>query len=253
MYVGMGGNTGRYEDILDLCKKNNLKLILDAAHMAGTKWKGKHIGPESDVAVFSYQAVKNLPTADAGMICFKDEELDKLARQLSWLGISKDTYARFNNKEGSYKWYYNVPNIGFKYHGNSIVASIAIIQLKYLESDNKQRNAIAQKYLKLINNNPGIKTIPIAKDCYSSRHLFQILVENRDEIIEELYRNSIFPGVHYINNTEYAMYDYAKGKCKNAEYYGNRLISLPMHLNLNDEDINSVINVLNNAILKLHG
>ena len=77
MFVGVGGNTGQYDKIVDLCRQRGLRLILDAAHMAGTRAGGRQVGPEPDAVVFSFQAVKNLPTADAGMICFKDEEDDE--------------------------------------------------------------------------------------------------------------------------------------------------------------------------------
>ena len=73
------------------------------------------------IVMFRYLVfkVKNLPTADSGMICFKDEEDDKLARQLSWLGIDKSTYDRYN--KGTYNWKYDVPNVGYKYHGNALM------------------------------------------------------------------------------------------------------------------------------------
>ena len=89
IYVGVGGRVGHLEQISKICKQRGIKLILDAAHMAGTRLWKKHVGLESDVSVFSFQSVKNLPTADAGMICFRDGELDARARKMSWLGIDK--------------------------------------------------------------------------------------------------------------------------------------------------------------------
>ena len=71
MFVGLGGNVGRYKEIVNICKKYNLKLILDAAHMAGTRLNGEIVGKEADAVCYSFQAVKNLPTADSGMICFE--------------------------------------------------------------------------------------------------------------------------------------------------------------------------------------
>jgi dTDP-4-amino-4,6-dideoxygalactose transaminase len=248
MFVGIGGNAGQYGRIIEICKKYNLKLILDAAHMAGTKFCGKHVGHEADVSIFSYQAVKNLPSADAGMICFIDEKSDKLARQLSWLGISKDTFQRFNKNEGSYKWRYDVPDIGFKYHGNSVVASIALVQLKYLDEDNRYRNQLADNYIDLLQSNARIKIIPVAPDCISSRHLFQVLVPNRDNVIQALYDNQIYPGVHYWDNTEYPMYNFAKGTCPNAERYSRELLSLPLHLNIAGSDQQQIVEVLLKAV-----
>lgn len=250
MYVGMGGNTGQLDEISSICKEFNLYLILDAAHMAGSKLHHKHIGHQAHVTVFSFQAVKNLPTADSGMICFKDPALDGKARKLSWLGISKDTYERFNVKEKSYKWKYDVPEIGFKYHGNSIQASIGLIQLKYLDEDNATRNQQAEQYDRLLEEMPEVEIIRTAPGCYNSRHLYQIAINHRDEIIDHFYKHNIFPGVHYQDNTIYPMYSFAKGTCERATYYSDRLISLPLHLNIADEDINRVVDVLKAGINK---
>ncbi len=137
MFVGLGGNTGSYSGIVALCKKYNLRLIVDAAHMAGTRQKGKIPGKEADAIVYSFQTVKNLPTADSGMICFAKEELDIICRKYSWMGINKDTYSRTNDT-GTYKWKYDVDYIGYKYHGNSIMAAIGLTQLKYLDVDKNQ-------------------------------------------------------------------------------------------------------------------
>jgi dTDP-4-amino-4,6-dideoxygalactose transaminase len=178
------------------------------------------------------------------MICFQDEELDKWARKLAWLGISTDTYARFNKNAGSYKWRYDVPDVGFKYHGNSIIASIGLVQLKYLDEDNGRRNEIAETYNTLLRDSTHIHPIPIAPDCQSARHLYQIVVENRDELLQKFYDNDIFPGVHYWDNTNYQMYSYAKGSCPNAEDASRKIISLPLHLNLSSEDIHSVADIL---------
>ena len=248
MFVGIGGNTGQYGRIIDICRRHNLKLILDAAHMSGTRFCGIHVGSEADVSVFSYQAVKNLPSADSGMICFRDQESDNLVRQLSWLGISKDTYQRFNKSEGSYKWCYDVPNLGFKYHGNSIVASIALVQLKYLEEDNLYRNRLADYYIQLLQNKPDLKIIPIAPDCYSSRHLFQVLVPGRDSVMQSMYDHKIYPGVHYWDNTEYSMYRHARGTCPNADKYSGELLSLPLHLSITESDQMKVVEVLAGAV-----
>ncbi|HEY4799284.1 MAG TPA: DegT/DnrJ/EryC1/StrS family aminotransferase [Bacteroidia bacterium] len=250
MFVGIGGNTGQYEKIISLCKKKNLKLILDAAHMSGTRFNGKHVGSECDVSIFSYQAVKNLPTSDSGMICFADPALDHLARQLSWLGINKDTYQRFQGIEGGYRWKYDVENVGFKYHGNSIQAAMALVQLKYLDEDNKYRNHLASIYDELLKDMPDVERVRMSKDCQSSRHLYQIFVDNRDQLIQHFYANNIFPGVHYIDNTEFSMYSYAKGTCPNAARRSNQIISLPLHLQLKKEDCVQVIDVLKAGILK---
>ena len=256
MYVGMGGNAGKLNEIKYLCEQYNLKLILDAAHMSGTYTKDVmpggeaysccHCGWEADASVFSFQAVKNLPTADGGMICFKEEKYDKLARQLSWLGIDKDTYSR-SDDEGSYKWRYDVPNVGFKYHGNSIMASIGLVQLKYLDEDNDYRNKITEWYNELLENESWCKLISKTWHTHkSSKHLYQILVDEkkRDEIINHLYKNEIYPGVHYVDNTLYPMYSLYNGTCPRAHKYSKQLITLPIHLDITKDNCIKIVETI---------
>ena len=264
MFVGIGGNPGKLDEVKKICKERNLRLILDGAHMAGTYIRNDkkdtcdHVGQEADASVFSFQAVKNLPTADSGIISFRDVECYNIAKKLSWLGIDKDTYSRTNNK-GKYLWKYDVPYTGFKFNGNSIMASIGLVQLKYLDEDNDYRNTICNKYFNLLSNIKNISFVENSDYCYkSSKHLFQILIKDsksateksisRDEMIEKFYDNNVFPGVHYIDNTEYPMYNYAKNTCPRAHKSSNQLISLPLHLGINDEHVAKISNILREAL-----
>lgn len=239
MFVGMGGNTGRYAEIRQLCQENGLKLILDAAHMAGTRVAGRHVGHDADVTVFSFQAVKNLPTADSGMICFAEADLDEAVRKWSWLGINKDTYTRTSDT-GSYKWYYDVENLGYKIHGNSIMAAIGLVQLRYLDQDNAFRRQLAVWYDAALGDDPRIGRVPVQAGCESSRHLYQVIVERRDEVMFALNQQNIFPGVHYRDNTLYRMYADAHGTCPRAQHYSDRLMSLPLHLRMMHDDVQRV-------------
>ena len=210
VFVGIGGNTGQWEKIVEIAQAHNLKLILDAAHMAGTRLHGETPGKEADAIVYSFQAVKNLPTADSGMICFREAEHDALARKLCWLGINKDTYARTAGK-GAYKWKYDVESVGFKYHGNSIMAAIGLVELRYLDQMNAYRRQLAAWYDAGFKGYEDIiRPIPVAPGCESSRHLYIIEVDKRDELLMALNDYEIYPGVHYGDNTEYRMYSYAK-------------------------------------------
>lgn len=240
MYVGLGGNVGNYSEIVEICKEHNLKFILDAAHMTGTRYNGKIPGKEADVVVYSFQAVKNLPTADSGMICFKEGKLDEIVRKKAWLGINKDTYARTQNM-GNYKWRYDVEYLGEKGHGNSVMASIGLVQLKYVDRDNSYRRTICNWYRERLEPYADkIKFVRIEDGCESSCHLFQILVDDRDALIVALNQAGISPGVHYIANTNYKMYDYAKGTCPYAEYVSEHTLSLPLNLYLSRSDVDYI-------------
>lgn len=247
LFVGLGGNTGQYNRVAKLCRENKLLLILDAAHMAGTRLNGMHVGAEADCAVFSFQAVKNLPTADSGMICFKEKEDDIRARKLTWLGINKDTYER-TRAQHSYKWLYDVEEVGFKYHGNSIMAAIALVSLRYLDHDNAYRRQLSEWYTEHLNGIQNLNIVPLGEGCQSSRHLFQIRVARREEVLLALNNYGINPGVHYRDNTHYRMYHYGKHSCPNAHAASAEILSLPMHLKVTHNDVIKISEALSTIL-----
>lgn len=240
IYVGIGGNAGRYDEIVRLCADYGLKLILDAAHMAGTRLHGEHIGKEADAVCYSFQAVKNLPTGDSGMLCCRDAAADSMARKKAWLGINKDTYQRTLG-EGGYRWQYQVEYVGDKYNGNAIMAAIALAQLPLLEQGNARRRQIAARYRQCFAPySDKICMVEEIPDSESSCHLFQIIVEERDALMTYLGTQGISAGVHYVSNTRYSMYRCEENFCPNAEYISDHVISLPMHLNLTDAQVQLV-------------
>jgi len=247
IYVGIGGNTGRYDEVVNVCREHGLILILDAAHMSGTRLNGKHVGHDADCTIFSFQAVKNLATADSGMICFSDKNRDERARKLCWLGINKDTYAR-TVTQGAYKWMYDVEEVGFKYHGNSIMAAIGLVSLRYLDRDNAYRRQLAKWYEDNLVDDELIHIVPVAKNCESSRHLFQIRVDKRDQVLMALNEYNISPGVHYRDNTEYKLYSYGAGSCPNAHSASKEILSLPMHMGVTKNEINLITNTLKQIV-----
>ena len=242
MFVGLGGNIGQYKEIVSICRKNNLKLILDAAHMSGTRYGGVTPGLEADVVVYSYHVTKTLSTADSGMICFKEKKYDELVRKLSWNGMDKTSSPK--KYERHFKWKINVPCVVDAYNGNSIMAAIALAQLPHLDEENKYRRQLASWYKKAFQNSTKIKMVREIEQCESSQWLFQILVDDRDELMEYMMEHGVNCALHYLNNAEYPMYEHLYGTCPNAEYVSEHAISLPLHLRLKKEDIEEIANLV---------
>lgn len=239
VYVGLGGNVGNYAAIRDICREKNLALILDAAHMSGSYDNGVQVGLDADVTVFSFQAVKNLGTADAGMACFANSGEDTLAREMSWLGISKDTFAR-QASSGKYQWKYEVDEVGFKYHGNSVVAALGLVGLKYLKRDNAYRREVANAYFSQLEGVESVIPVGHENEAESSRHLFQILAKDRDDLMQHLSDKGIATGVHYRTNTDYPTYSKQSNRVPKACALSSRLVSLPLHLLLDESDIQRI-------------
>ncbi len=236
IFVGMGGNIGRYHEIVEICRKHDLKLILDAAHMAGTRYHGEFPGKDADAVAFSFHVTKNLSTAEGGVLCFKDAALDKIVRDKSFNGISKPIGTPDPDMGG-----YDVRYLADSYNGNSIIAAIALAQIKHLDEENALRRKIAGMYDAAFVNNDKIKLVPIPEGCESARWLYQIVVEDRNGLMDHLKSKGIDCGVHYPVNTRYAMYADQRGMCPAAEHYSAHLLTLPLHILLSDKDIAEVI------------
>jgi dTDP-4-amino-4,6-dideoxygalactose transaminase len=241
VFVGIGGNFGNLNEIKSICEHYNIKLVLDAAHMAGTRApNGQFLSKLSDITVYSFQAVKNLPTADSGMFSTNNVVYYELAKKLSWLGIDLDTFTRSTD---GYKWKYSVDEIGYKYNGNSVMAAIAIVQARSLDDHNQKRRLICKQYDELFDA-AKIKQVShpkIINQNQSSRHLYQIVVEDRDSLISWLNNKGIGVGVHYIDNTFYDVFKLYKRSNDYSRNVSTKLISLPLHLELELDDIEFIV------------
>lgn len=247
--VHIGGYSCDMEIINEIAKKNKILIIEDCAHSFGSKYKGKMVGDTDNLCVWSFQAVKNLPVGDGGGISTKDEEIASRIRKLIWLGIDKTTVERSNldSKNQSYNWDYEVVDIGYKYHMTDIMATIGLVQLEYLESDNRRRKEIASRYSQEISN-PKCKKPDYKEDRESSCHFYPLFFENRDEVYRKLTENLIYPGMHYKRNDKYSIFkSFDKDDLKGADLFEKTELTLPLHLHLTDEDITRIIDIVNNV------
>lgn len=241
VFVGLGGQTGQLQAVIAECKKRGLVLILDGAHLAGARLDGLHVGRDADVSCFSFHAVKNLPTGDSGMVCFSDPDLDELVRQLSWHGIDRNTWSRATGPASGYRWRYSVRHRGMKYNGNSIQAALALVGLRHLDEDNRRRLGIHGRYEQALSlRPPGLEVIPVPPGSSPSGHMFRVLSERRDDLIEYLNSKAIFPGVHYELSTAHPVFSDWQRSCPKAEVAASRLVTLPCHLAMTDGDVERV-------------
>lgn len=250
IWVHYGGNVSDdfYELMAYVEDNPDILVIEDCAHAAGAFYKdGKRVGSREDtISCFSFHSVKNLPIFDGGMLCLMNEKQLERARRLSWLGIDKSTYARTESSGNEvYKWAYDVPELGWKYNGNDIAASIGLVQLKYLDRDNAYRRLISEWYAEML---IPTKTELLKHTKGSSHHIVAAYVDNRDGLIAILKANGVAPGVHYLPNYKFpVMAGYDHSECFSVEEAFKFVISLPNHLALTRKDIQRISEIVNNA------
>jgi len=233
--------------IVKLASERQLKVVEDAAHALPARYQGKTIGTIGDLTAFSFYATKNLTTAEGGMLTGKPELIDK-ARTISLHGMSKDAWRRYD-KGGS--WYYEVVFPGFKYNMTDIQASIGLQQLKKLDAFQEKRRHVVKRYNEVFSRHDFFEIptkrpeVEHAWHLYALRLNLETLKIDRAQFIEQLAMRNIGTSVHFIPIHVHPYYA-KKYEFKPDDFpiaYSNyvRLISLPMHPGLTENDIDDVI------------
>ena len=235
--VHFGGHICDMDELTSIASKYKLAIVEDAAHAAGSSFNGKNAGSFGQFGCFSFHAVKNVAMGDGGMITTNDKKsYDRLLR-LRWLGIDKSTFSR--KLKSNYVWDYDVKEMGFKCHGNDILSSIGLAQLKRLDSLNERRRKIFKKYNNLLKN--IVETPVWRRGHISACHNYVAKVKNRDKLIEYLNANGISTGVHYKPLYLHSYYKGLKINCPVTDQIWLKLISLPIFPDLKDKDIDKII------------
>src|SRR5690606_8839620 len=249
--VHYGGQPCDMDEILDIAKKHNLKVIEDAAHSLPAIYKGKKVGTISDVTCFSFYATKTLSTGEGGMICTNDEALAERCAIMRLHGINRDAWKRYS-EAGS--WYYEVVAPGYKYNFTDLQASLGLAQLKKVDIMWNSRKAIAARYTEALKDFDLIKLHGIKSDRESSWHLFPIRLQlnklniNRAQVVEELKKRNIGAGVHFLPVHQHLYYKEALNLDDKdfpvATAAFPELVSLPIYPGMSEQQVDKVIDVL---------
>tara|TARA_B100000575_G_scaffold292000_1_gene299317 strand:- start:1998 stop:3131 length:1134 start_codon:yes stop_codon:yes gene_type:complete len=251
--VHYAGGVGNLENIYQFADLNNIRVIEDAAHAFGTKYKKKFVGSFGDITCFSFDGIKNITSGEGGCICSDDEILINKVKDLRLLGVIKDSENRYSNKR---TWVPKVQDQGWRYHMSDIMAAIGKVQLERFEELSSKRKEIALRYDDYFSNQ---KDIYILKHNYQdvNPHIYPIILGSnisRDLVREEMNSLGIQTGIHYYPNH---LLDYFnKGeeiKLKNTQEIYQKILTMPLHPDLSSSDTEYVCNSLISTIKKLNG
>ena len=244
--------------IYALSQKYGFKIIEDASHAIGGKYKGEPIGNcrYSDITVFSFHPVKIITTAEGGMAMTNDAQLAKRMQLLRSHGITRDESDMTHAPDGP--WYYQQIDLGYNYRMTDLQAALGLSQMQRLDEFVAKRHVIAKRYNHLLADFP-VNTPWQHEDSYSGLHLYVIRLKLAEigkthrQVFESLRKLDVGVNLHYIpvyQQPYYKKLGFKAGYCIKAEQYYAEAISLPMYPNLTEMQQDRVIAALKEAYSK---
>jgi UDP-4-amino-4-deoxy-L-arabinose-oxoglutarate aminotransferase len=235
-----------------LADKHGIPVIEDAAHAAGTFYKGCHVGAKG-TAIFSFHAIKNMTCAEGAMFVSDDEALASRVRMLKFHGLGVDAYDRLTHGR---KPQAQVMEPGFKYNLADINAAIALVQLKRLDEINAKRTELASTYLQRLE---GLPVQPLALPAYAQQHAWHLFIlridtercgMDREAFMKALQAQNIGTGIHFIATHLHTYYRqrFPNIYLPNTEWNSARLCSIPLFPDMTTDDVDRVVSAIENVL-----
>jgi UDP-4-amino-4,6-dideoxy-N-acetyl-beta-L-altrosamine transaminase len=244
--------------IYALSQQYGFKIIEDASHAIGGRYKDEFIGNcrYSDITIFSFHPVKIITTAEGGMAMTNDAQLAKRMQLLRSHGITRDEKEMTQEPDGP--WYYQQIELGYNYRMTDLQAALGLSQMQRLDEFVTKRHVIAKRYDQLLVNIP-LSTPWQHADSYSGLHLYVIRLKldaigkTHRQVFEALRAEGLGVNLHYIpvyRQPYYEALGFKTGYCPESEQYYAEAISLPMFPGLSEAQQNQVVETLRRVISK---
>ncbi|AUG02292.1 UDP-4-amino-4-deoxy-L-arabinose aminotransferase [Pseudomonas sp. 09C 129] len=235
-----------------LADKHGIAVIEDAAHAAGTAYRGRPVGARG-TAIFSFHAIKNMTCAEGAMFVSDDEALANRVRMLKFHGLGVDAYDRLTHGR---KPQAEVIEPGFKYNLADINAAIALVQLQRLDAINRQREILAKAYLEQLRDLP---VQPLHLPQYPQQHAWHLFILridaercgiDRDGFMKALQEQNIGSGIHFVATHLHSYYRqrFPDVHLPNTEWNSARLCSIPLFPDMTLDDVERVVGAIKTCL-----
>lgn len=238
MPVHVYGNICNIEEIERIANKYNLKVIYDAAHTFGVKYKGRGIGSFGDASMFSFHATKVFNTIEGGCMCFQDITYGNELTKLKNFGINSETV---------------VDVVGSNAKMNEFQAAMGLCNLRHVDEEIQKRKKVVERYRKNLKEVEGIKLSPIQEHVESNYAYFPIVVDekifgiSRDEICDRLKEHNIFSRKYFypLTNSFDCFHDkYDVYKTPVALHISKRVLTLPLYADLSLDEVDRICSII---------
>lgn len=246
--VDYTGQSVEFDRILAHCRKHDLILIEDGAHVIGTSYNGKMNGSIADMTTLSFHPVKTVTGGEGGAVLTNNEEYYKKLLLYRSHGITKEPLAMEREPEGP--WYYEQVALGMNYRMTDMQAALIISQLNKLPQFCARRKEIVKAYNEAFSKLPQLFVQREIPQSDTTRHLYILRIKpeklkiGRRQFFDALAAENICCQVHYIPVYYFPYYErlgYKKGICPKAEKLYEEIISLPLYYAMTDQDVEDVI------------
>jgi UDP-4-amino-4,6-dideoxy-N-acetyl-beta-L-altrosamine transaminase len=255
--VHLAGQPCNMAEIFELGQRYGFKIIEDASHAIGAKYKNEPVGgcQYSDITIFSFHPVKIITTGEGGMALTNNPELATHMMRLRSHGITRTVAEMANVPDGP--WYYEQLELGFNYRMTDIQAALGLSQMQKLDEFVSQRQNLAGQYDKLLDGQNSIKVPWQDPSNYSSYHLYIVRLKNnitghnQRDVFERLRSFGIMANLHYIplyRQPFFACMGYKRQDFPESEAYYKEAISLPIYPLLTSDQQDEVVDVILNPI-----
>lgn len=239
------------EPYLEFCHLHGLTLIEDAAHAYGSVYSGSDgqlVGSHKEsVCCFSFDGIKNITCGEGGCVSTADNVIAERIRDARLLGVIKDSDRRYNAERS---WAFDVDSQGWRYHMPNLHAAIGLAQYRRQDTIFSIRKDLGVRYLELLEPHSNICTPFYDRnklEC-SVPHIFPIILSDnldREELRERMATRGIEVGIHYLPGHNLTFFkENLRTDLNITEKYCSRLLSIPIHPNLKDEDVCAVVDAL---------
>jgi UDP-4-amino-4-deoxy-L-arabinose-oxoglutarate aminotransferase len=231
-----------------------IPLVEDTAHALGTDYRGKPVGGRG-TSIFSLQAIKNVTTAEGGVICTNDDELAARLRKLRFHGLAASAFDRESKGRLPAA---EVIEPGFKCNLPDMNACLALGQMRRLDAINAKRRKLAERYLAAFGSNPCV--LPLHAPDYPHVHAWHLFVVrldidrltvNRAEVMALLKERGIGTGLHFLPVHRHSYYRSAMPNAgrdlENTDYNGDRILTLPLFPAMSEDDVDRVVAALDDV------